>query len=51
MEFAMEIIRGQLDKSAIGSTTKGLLHRVNNDFGNMACVDFNDNLQNIVQNI
>ena len=41
-------IRGQLDKSAIGSTTKGLLHRVNNDFGNMACVDFNDNLQNIV---
>ena len=43
-----KFIRGQLDKSAIGSTTMGLLHRVNNDFGNMACVDFNDNLQNIV---
>lgn len=40
--------RGQLDKSVIGSTSKGLLHRINNDFGNMACVDFNDNLQNIV---
>ena len=43
-----KLIRGQLDKSVIGSTTKGLLHRVNNDFGNMACVNFNDNLQNIV---
>jgi DNA-directed RNA polymerase II subunit RPB1 len=40
--------RGQLDKSVIGSTSKGLLHRICNDFGNMACVDFNDNLQNIV---
>jgi len=43
-----KFIRGQLDKSVIGSTTKGMLHRINNDFGNMACVDFNDNLQNIV---
>jgi len=41
-------IRGQLDKKVIGSTTKGMLHRINNDFGNMACVNFNDNLQNIV---
>ena len=43
-----KLFRGQLDKSVIGSTTKGLLHRVHNDFGNMACVNFNDNLQNIV---
>ena len=43
-----KLYRGQLDKSVIGSTTKGLLHRINNDFGNMACVNFNDNLQNIV---
>ena len=43
-----KLSRGQLDKSVIGSTSKGLLHRINNDFGNMACVDFNDNLQNIV---
>jgi len=41
-------IRGQLDKSVIGSTTKGLLHRIYNDFGNMACVNFNDDLQNVV---
>ena len=41
-------IRGQLEKSVLGSTTKGILHRVCNDFGNMACADFNDNLQNIV---
>tara|TARA_Y100000389_G_scaffold204596_1_gene258237 strand:+ start:285 stop:4907 length:4623 start_codon:yes stop_codon:yes gene_type:complete len=40
--------RGQLDKSVIGSTTKGLLHRICNDFGNMACVNFNDDLQNVV---
>ena len=40
-----KLSRGQLDKSVIGSTSKGLLHRINNDFGNMACVDFNDNLQ------
>ena len=41
-------IRGQLEKGVLGSTTKGILHRVCNDFGNMACADFNDNLQNIV---
>lgn len=41
-------IRGQLEKSALGSSTKGILHRVYNDIGNMACADFNDNLQNIV---
>ena len=40
--------RGQLNKSVIGSTTKGLLHRINNDFGNDACIDYNDNLQNVV---
>lgn len=41
-------IRGQLEKSALGSSTKGILHRIHNDFGSMACADFNDNLQNIV---
>lgn len=40
--------RGQLEKSALGSGTKGILHRIFNDFGNMACADFNDNLQNVV---
>lgn len=41
-------IRGQLEKSALGSTTKGILHRVCNDFGYMPCANFNDDLQNIV---
>ena len=41
-------VRGQLEKSVLGSTTKGILHRVCNDFGYMPCADFNDDLQNIV---
>jgi DNA-directed RNA polymerase II subunit RPB1 len=41
-------IRGQMDKGILGSGTKGLLHRVTNDFGNMAAADYIDNLQNIV---
>jgi len=42
------ITRGQLDKAVLGSGTKGLLQRVCNDYGNMVCADFIDNLQNIV---
>lgn len=41
-------IRGQLEKGVLGSGTKGLLHRVYNDYGYIACADFIDNLQNIV---
>jgi DNA-directed RNA polymerase beta' subunit len=41
-------IRGQMDKGILGSGTKGLLHRVCNDFGNMASSQFIDDLQNIV---
>ena len=41
-------IRGQIDKSVVGAGTKGLLHRVCNDFGNMASSKFIDDLQNIV---
>ena len=41
-------IRGQMDKSVLGSRTKGLLQRVCNDFGNMASAKFVDDLQNIV---
>jgi DNA-directed RNA polymerase II subunit RPB1 len=41
-------IRGQMDKGILGSGTKGLLHRVTNDFGNMAAADYVDNLQNVV---
>ena len=41
-------VRGQMDKSVMGSGTKGLLQRVCNDFGNMASSKFIDDLQNIV---
>ena len=41
-------IRGQIDKSVLGATTKGLLQRTCNDFGNMKCSTFIDDIQNIV---
>ena len=41
-------VRGQLEKSALASTTKGIIHRVCNDFGNMRATEFIDDLQNIV---
>lgn len=41
-------LRGQMDKGILGAGTKGLIHRVCNDFGNMASAQFIDDLQNIV---
>jgi DNA-directed RNA polymerase II subunit RPB1 len=41
-------IRGQMEKSVLGSTTKGILHRICNDFGNMQSSQFVDDLQNII---
>ena len=41
-------IRGQLDKSIMGAGTKGILHRVCNDYTNPTCVRFIDDLQNII---
>ena len=41
-------IRGQMDKSVLGAGSKGLLHRICNDFGNMASAKFIDDLQNVV---
>jgi len=41
-------IRGQLEKSVLSSTTKGILHRICNDFGNMQASQFIDDLQNVV---
>ena len=43
-----EYMRGQLEKSMLGSSSKGILHRVCNDFGYMPCVKFIDNLQNVI---
>jgi len=41
-------VRGQLEKSVLGSTTKGIIHRVCNDFGNMQATKFVDDLQNVI---
>ena len=45
---AGEYVRGHMEKGVLGSGTKGILHRVCNDFGNMAASNFVDDLQNIV---
>jgi DNA-directed RNA polymerase II subunit RPB1 len=41
-------IRGQIDKGVFEGHGKGLLQRICNDYGNMACSQFIDDLQNIV---
>jgi DNA-directed RNA polymerase beta' subunit len=41
-------IRGQIEKAVLGSSSKGIIHRVCNDFGNMAATNFIDDLQNII---
>lgn len=41
-------IRGQIDKGILGAGTKGIIHRVCNDFGNMASSQFIDDLQNVI---
>jgi DNA-directed RNA polymerase II subunit RPB1 len=41
-------LRGQLDKGILGSGTKGIIHRICNDFGNMSAASFIDDLQNII---
>ena len=41
-------VRGQIDKGILGSGTKGIIHRICNDFGNMASSNFIDDLQNII---
>ena len=40
--------RGQLDKGALGSTSKGLIQSIFNDFGFKSAASFINNLQNIV---
>ena len=41
-------VRGQMEKSVLGSSTKGIIHRICNDFNNMASANFIDDLQNII---
>ena len=41
-------IRGQLDKGVMGDTSKGLIHRICNDYGNFAASEFINNIQSII---
>jgi DNA-directed RNA polymerase beta' subunit len=41
-------VSGQLDKSILGASTKGLIHRIYNDYGPFAATDFIDDLQQVV---
>lgn len=43
-----ELRRGQFEKGVLGGSSKGLLHRIRNDYDMMACKDFVDNLQGII---
>jgi DNA-directed RNA polymerase II subunit RPB1 len=43
-----QYMRGQMEKSVLASTTKGIIHRVFNDYGNFAAANFIDDLQNII---
>jgi DNA-directed RNA polymerase beta' subunit len=43
-----EYIRGQMTKNVLGAGSKGLLHRICNDFGNIASAKYIDDLQNII---
>lgn len=40
--------RGQMDKGTLGSSTKGIIHRLFNDFGPHTAANFIDNIQNII---
>jgi DNA-directed RNA polymerase beta' subunit len=43
-----EYIRGQIEKSVLASTTKGIIHRICNDYGHKAAANFIDDLQNVI---
>ena len=43
-----EYIRGQMTKDVLAAGSKGLLHRICNDFGNMASAKYIDDLQNVI---
>jgi DNA-directed RNA polymerase beta' subunit len=43
-----DYLRGQIEKSVLGGSTKGIIHRIFNDFGYMAASNFIDDLQNII---
>jgi DNA-directed RNA polymerase beta' subunit len=45
---AGEYVRGQMDKSVFEAASKGIIHRIHNDYGPMACSDYNDQIQSII---
>ena len=42
------VVRGHIEKGVLGDTTRGLLHRVYNDYGVDNARDYIDDLQNVV---
>ena len=43
-----KIQRGQFDKGVLGSSSKGLIHRIKKDYNALECQGFIDNLQGII---
>ena len=43
-----KIVRGVFDKNVLGDTTRGLLHRITNDYNNTRSYKFVDDFQNII---
>jgi DNA-directed RNA polymerase II subunit RPB1 len=41
-------IGGQIEKTILGATSEGILHRIINNFSNETCVNFIDDLQNVI---
>ena len=41
-------VRGQLEKAVLGSSTKGIIHRIFNDYGCLPSTNFIDDLQSII---
>ena len=41
-------VSGQLDKSVLGASTKGIIHRIYNDYGPFAATNFIDDIQQVV---
>jgi len=42
------IVRGHIEKGILGDTTRGIIHRIYNDYNEESASDFIDNLQDIV---
>ena len=43
-----EYLRGTIDKNILGDTTRGIIHRIFNDYNETSCSKFIDDFQNII---